>query len=151
MVLFFYYFSEKSLIYASMEEDQERRNEQDLPVLPVLPVLPMAHLNSDYVMASAQGGNYSLQSMEEYVMLSEEQRRRFSALFFMKLLQDLANKECKDEAEIMQYKAAKDRLREKELRMNKEKMKKLLHNQKLIEILCKLKYKLEDSFKFYGF
>ena len=64
-----------------MEEVQERRNEQDLPVLPVLPVLPMAHLNSDYVMASAQGGNLLLQSMEQYVTLSEEQRRRFLALF----------------------------------------------------------------------
>ena len=56
----FYYFSEKSSIYTSMEEDQERRNEQDLPVLPVLLVLPMAHIDSDYVMASAHGGNLLL-------------------------------------------------------------------------------------------
>ena len=51
------------------------------------------------------------------------------ALFFMKLLQDLANRESKDEAEIKQYKAAKDRIRENELRMKKDKMKKSLDNQ----------------------
>ena len=95
----FYYFSEKSSIYASMEEDQERRNEQDLPLLAGPPMLPMAKLNSDYVMASAQGGNLSLQSMEQYFKLSEEQRRRSLVLIFMKLLQDLANKDCKNEAE----------------------------------------------------
>ena len=44
----FYYFSEKSLICASMEEAQERNNEQDSPMLQVYPVPPVAPLNSDY-------------------------------------------------------------------------------------------------------
>ena len=137
-----YYFSKKSSIYASIEEEQERNMEQDLPGVPVLPVLLVAHLNSDYVMASAQGGNLSLQSMEHYFKFSQEQRRRFSELTFMKLLQNLANKDCKNEAELKQYKAAKDRIRKNELRMPKNKLKKSLHNQRLIEILCKIKNNL---------
>ena len=77
-----YYFSEKSSIYASMEEAQERNNGQDPPVLPVHPVPPVAPLSPDSIMASALGGRFSLQSSEQYVTLLEEQRKMFSALFF---------------------------------------------------------------------
>ena len=60
-----------------MEEVPERRNEKDLPVLRVFLVPLMAHLKYDYITASTQGGNLSLQFWEQYVTLSEEQRRNF--------------------------------------------------------------------------
>lgn len=41
-----------------------------------------------------------LQSVEQYVTLFEKQKEGFSTLFFMMLLQDLAYKENKDEAEL---------------------------------------------------
>ena len=41
------------------------------------------------------------------------------SFIFMKLLQDLANRESKDEAELKQYKEAKDIIRKNELRMKK--------------------------------
>ena len=119
--------------------------------LPVHPVPPVAPLNPDSIMASAQGGSFSLQSAEQYVTLSEEQRKLFSALFLKNMLQDLANRKSKDEADVKQYKAAKDSMRKNELRIQKNKMKKSLHNQRLIEILFKMKYNLEDSFECYEF
>ena len=42
-------------------------------------------------------------------------------------------------------------MRKNELRIQKDKMKKSLHNQRLIEILLKLKYNLDDSFDCYDF
>ena len=42
-------------------------------------------------------------------------------------------------------------MRKNELRIQKDKIKKSLHNQRLIEILLKLKYNIEDSFKCYDF
>ena len=71
-------------------------------MLPVYPVPPVAPLSPDYIMASAQGGSFLLQSVEQYVTLLEEQRRIFSVIFFMKMLQDLANRESKDETDLKQ-------------------------------------------------
>ena len=59
-------------------------------------------------MASAQGGNFLLQSTEDFVTLSDDQRKMFTALFFKKMLQDLANRKTKEDAEAKQYKAARD-------------------------------------------
>ena len=42
-------------------------------------------------------------------------------------------------------------MRKNELRIQKDKMKKSLHNQWLMEILFKMKYNLEDSFECYDF
>ena len=74
-------------------------------------------------MASAQGWSFSLQSAEQYVMLSEEQRKIFTACFLKKILQDLANRKSKEEAEAKQYKAAKASMKKIELRIQKDKMK----------------------------
>ena len=62
------------------------------------------------------------------------------------MLQDLANRKTKEDAEAKQYKAAKGSMRKNELRIQKDKMKKSLHNQRLIEIILKLKHNLVDSF-----
>ena len=149
--------SRKSLINVNMEGIQAGNSGQAPPVLPMQPVPqgppgpPVAPLNPDSIMASAQGGSFLLQSVEQYVTLSEEQRKMFTALFFKKMLQDLANRKSKEEAEAKQYKAAKASMRKNELRIQKDKMKKSLHNQWLIEILFKMKYNLEDSFECYDF
>lgn len=84
-------------------------------------------------------------------MLTEEQRERFANLFLRKLLQNLANKDCKNESELKQLWEAKDRIREKELRMQKNNMEKSVHNQWLIEILSRIRYKLADSLDCYEF
>ena len=57
----------------------------------------------------------------------------------MKLLQDLANKGCKEETEKMQYRTAKEKLREKELKMKKEQVIRTLYNKRRIEILYKIR------------
>ena len=62
-------------------------------------------------------------------MLTEEQRERFANLFLRKLLQNLVNKDCKNESELKQFIEAMDRIREKELRMQKNNMEKSVHNQ----------------------
>ena len=62
-------------------------------------------------------------------MLTEEQRERFANLFLRKLLQNLVNKDCKNELELKQFIKVKDRIREKELRMQKNNMEKSVHNQ----------------------
>ena len=62
-------------------------------------------------------------------MLTEEQRERFANLFLRKLLQNLVNKDCKNELELKQFIEAMDRIREKELRMQKNNMEKSVHNQ----------------------
>ena len=84
-------------------------------------------------------------------MLTEEQRERFANLFLRNLLQNLANKHCKNESELKQFIEAMDRIREKELRMQKNNMEKSVHNQWLIEILSRIRYKLEDSLDCYEF
>ena len=56
-------------------------------------------------------------------------------------------RKTKEDADAKQYKAARDSMRKNELRIQKDKMKKYLHNQQLIEILLKLKYNIEDSFE----
>ena len=84
-------------------------------------------------------------------MLTEEQRERFANLFLRKLLQNLANKDCKNESELKQFIEAIDRIREKELRMQKNNMEKSVHNQWLIDILSRIRYKLADSLDFYEF
>ena len=112
-----------------MEEVQERRNKQDLLVLPGLPILPLDQQKSDYGKSSLQGGKYLLQSWEDSIMLTEEQRERFANLFLRKLLQNLVNKDCKNESELKQFIEAMDRIREKELRMQKNNMEKSVHNQ----------------------
>ena len=84
-------------------------------------------------------------------MLLDDQRKMFTALFLKKMLQDLAKRKTKEETEAKQYKAAKDSMRKNELRIHKDKMKKSLHNQRLFEILLKLKYNLEDFFDCYDF
>ena len=61
------------------------------------------------------------------------------------------NKDCKSELELKQFIEARNRIREKELRMQKNNMEKSMHNQQLIDILSKIKYKLEDSFECYEF
>ena len=78
-----------------MEEVQERRNKQDLLVLLGLPILPLDQQKSDYGKSSLQGGKYLLQSWEDSIMLTEEQRERFANLFLRNLLQNLGNKDCK--------------------------------------------------------
>ena len=45
-------------------------------------VPPVPPLNPDTIMASAEGGMFSLQVAEQYVTLSEEQRKMFTACFF---------------------------------------------------------------------
>ena len=75
----------------------------------------------------------------------------FTALFFKKMLQDLSNRKTRDDADAKQYNAARDSMRKNELRIQKDKMEKFLHNQRLIKILLKLKYNIEDSFKCYDF
>ena len=62
-------------------------------------------------------------------MLTEEQRERFANLFLRKLLQNLTNKDCKNKLELKQFIKVKDRIREKELRMQKNNMEKSVHNQ----------------------
>ena len=62
-------------------------------------------------------------------MLSGEQREKFSNLFFRKLSHNLVNKDCKNESELKQFIEAMDRIREKELRMQKNNMEKSVHNQ----------------------
>ena len=84
-------------------------------------------------------------------MLTEEQRERFANLFLRKLLQNLVNKDCKNESELKQFIEAMDRIREKELRMQKNNMEKSVHNQWLIEILSRIRYKLADSLDCYEF
>ena len=84
-------------------------------------------------------------------MLTEEQRERFANLFLRKLLQNLANKDCKNKSELKQFIEAMDRIREKELRMQKNNMEKSVHNQWLIEILSRIRYKLADSLDCYEF
>ena len=84
-------------------------------------------------------------------MLTEEQRERFENLFLRKLLQNLANKDCKNKSELKQFIEAMDRIREKELRMQKNNMEKSVHNQWLIEILSRIRYKLADSLDCYEF
>ena len=51
----------------------------------------------------------------------------------------------------MQYRTAKEKLREKELKMKKDHVIRMLHNKRLIEILYKMGYDLEDSFECYEF
>ena len=92
-----------------------------------------------------------LQSWEDSIMLTEEQRERFANLFLRKLLQNLVNKDCKNKLELKQFIEAKDRIREKELRMQKNNMEKSVHNQWLIEILSRIRYKLADSLDCYEF
>ena len=75
----------------------------------------------------------------------------FTACFFKKMLQDQTKRKNKEEAEAKQYKLAKASMRKNEVRIQKDKMKKSLHNQRLIEVLLKLKYNLEDSFGCYDF
>ena len=123
-----YYFSRKSSNYTSMEEAQVGNNGQDPPVLPVHPVPLVAPLSPDSIMASAQGGSFLLQSAEQYVTLSEEQRKMFTAYFLKKMLQDLAHRKSKEEAEAKQYKAAKASMRKNELGIQKDKIKKPLHH-----------------------
>ena len=84
-------------------------------------------------------------------MLTEEQRERFANLFLRKLLQNLVNKDCKNKSELKQFIEAMDRIREKELRMQKNNMEKSVHNQWLIEILSRIRYKLADSLDCYEF
>ena len=60
-------------------------------------------------------------------------------------------KDCKNESELKQSIEAMDRIREKELRMQKNNMEKSVHNQWLIEILSRIRYKLADSFDCYEF
>ena len=84
-------------------------------------------------------------------MLTEEQRERFANLFLRKLLQNLANNDCKNISELKQFIEAMDRIREKELRMQKNNMEKSVHNQWLIEILSRIRYKLADSLDCYEF
>ena len=62
-------------------------------------------------------------------MLTEEQRERFANLFLRKLLQNLVNKGCKSELELKQFIEAKNRIREKELRLQKNNIEKSRHNQ----------------------
>ena len=62
-------------------------------------------------------------------MLTEEQRERFANLFLRKLLQNLANKDCKNKSELKQFIKVKDRIREKDLRMQRNNMEKFVHNQ----------------------
>ena len=84
-------------------------------------------------------------------MLTEEQRERFANLFLRKLLQNLVNMDCKNKSELKQFIEAMDRIREKELRMQKNNMEKSVHNQWLIEILSRIRYKLADSLDCYEF
>ena len=78
---------------ANMENVQAGNNVQAPPVPPVPP------LNPDTIMASVEGGSFLLQLAEQYVTLSEEQRKMFTACFFKKMLQDLADRKSKEEAE----------------------------------------------------
>ena len=71
--------------------------------------------------------------------------------FLEKLLQKLVNKGSKSKTALKKFIDAKNRIREKGLRMQKTNMKKSMHNQQLIEILSKIRYDLEDSFKCYEF
>ena len=89
----------------NVENVQAGNNVQAPPVPPVPP------LNPETIMASAAGGSFLLQSAEQYVTLSEDQRKMFTALFFKKMLQYLANRKSKEEAEAKQYKAAKASMR----------------------------------------
>ena len=66
-------------------------------------------------------------------------------------MQILANKDCKSESELKQFIEAMDRIREKDLRMQKNNMEKSVHNQWLIEILSRIRYKLADSLDCYEF
>ena len=70
-----------------------------------------------------------LQSWEDSIMLTEEQRERFANLFLRKLLQNLANKDFKNKLELKQFIKVKDIMREKELRMQKNDMEKSVQNQ----------------------
>ena len=71
----FYCFSRMSANNANVENLQAGNNWQAPPVLPVPPVPPVPPLNPNSIIASVQGGSFSLQSAEQYVMLSEEQKK----------------------------------------------------------------------------
>ena len=92
-----------------------------------------------------------LQSWEDSIMLTKEQRERFANLFLRKLLLNLANKDCKNESELKQFIKVKDRIRKNQLRMQKDNMEKSVRNQWLIKILSRIRYKLEDSLDCYEF
>ena len=48
---------------------------------------PVPPLNPDTIMASAEGGMFLLQVVEQYVTLSEEQRKMFTTCFLKKMFQ----------------------------------------------------------------
>ena len=112
-----------------MEEVQERRQEQDLQVPPGSTILPGVQQKCDCGKYIWQGGIFLLQSLEEYVIIIEEQQKRFANLFFGKLLQNLVNKSYKSKFELKQFKEAQDRIRGLKLRMQKNNMEKSRHNQ----------------------
>ena len=72
----FYCFSRMSANNAKVESVQAGNNVQAPPVPPVPP------FNLDTIMASAEGGSFLLQSVKQYITLSEEQRKMFTACFF---------------------------------------------------------------------
>ena len=66
---------------------------------------------------------------DDFVTLSDDQRKMNTALFFKKMLHDLSNRKTREDADAKQYKAARDSMRKNELRIQKDKMKKSLYNQ----------------------
>ena len=102
-------------------------------------------------MASAAGGMFLFQTTDQYVTLTDKQRKTFTACFFKKMLHDEALRKAKEEAEAKQHQLSKDNLRKNKIRIHKDKMKKSLHNQRVIQVLLKLKYHLEDSYGCYDF
>ena len=64
-----------------------------------LPVLSGTLQKDGDVSTVVKGGKFLLQSRKQFDTLLEEQGRQFFIQFFIKLLQDLANKGCKEETE----------------------------------------------------
>ena len=102
-------------------------------------------------MAAAECGIFEVDLPDDFVTLSDEQRKMFMALFFKKMLHDQCNRRTREDANAKQYKPARDSMRKNELRIQKNKMKKSIHNQWLIKILLKLNYNIEDSYECYDF
>ena len=79
------------------------------------------------------------------------QQNQFTANFIKKMLQDEASRKAQEESLYKQKQLTKENLRKNKIWIEKDKMKRSPHSQRYLETLLKLKYHLEDSYKYYNF
>ena len=90
-------------------------------LLMALPAVPPE--NADMIIASAAGGMFSLQAVDQFVTLTAEPRSQFTACFIKKMLQDEAIKKAQEDVAAKHNQLTKDNLRKNEIRLQKDKMK----------------------------